>query len=136
MGLDIKYKVVEKYTVTAKLTQPMHIGSAGGSKGEILVHPVDDVPFIQASGIAGVFRSYCTKYYSEDIAKKFFGESRVSDKEKSSTEQIKVPEDADQAGNSDVQSREGSRLKISDGYFLTSGTAADLQAEEKEALPS
>ena len=133
MGLDIKYKVVEKYTVTAKLTQPMHIGSAGGSKGEILVHPVDDVPFIQASGIAGVFRSYCTKYYSEDIAKKFFGESRVSDKETSSAGQKKVPENADQGVDSDVQSRAGSRLKISDGYFLTSGTVADLQAEEKEA---
>ena len=49
MGLDIKYKVVEKYTVTAELTQPMHIGSAGGSKGEILIHPVDDVPFIRGS---------------------------------------------------------------------------------------
>ena len=133
MGLDIKYKVVEKYTVTAELTQPMHIGSAGGSKGEILIHPVDDVPFIQASGIAGVFRSYCTKYYSEDIAKKFFGESRVSDKETSSAGQKKVPENADQGVDSDVQSRAGSRLKISDGYFLTSGTVADLQAEEKEA---
>ena len=133
MGLDIKYKVVEKYTVMAKLTQPMHIGSAGGSKGEILVHPVDDVPFIQASGIAGVFRSYCTKYYSEDIAKKFFGESRVSDKETSSAGQKKVPENADQGVDSDVQSRAGSRLKISDGYFLTSGIAADLQEEEKEA---
>ncbi|HCA21829.1 MAG TPA: hypothetical protein DEO87_05585 [Lachnospiraceae bacterium] len=133
MGLDIKYKVVEKYTVTAELTQPMHIGSAGGSKGEILIHPVDDVPFIQASGIAGVFRSYCTKYYSEDIAKKFFGESRVSDKETSSAGQKKVSENADQGVDSDVQSRAGSRLKISDGYFLTSGTVVDLQAEEKEA---
>ena len=133
MGLDIKYKVVEKYTVTAELTQPMHIGSAGGSKGEILIHPVDDVPFIQASGIAGVFRSYCTKYYSEDIAKKFFGESRVSDKETSSAGQKKVPENADQGVDIDVQSRAGSRLKISDGYFLTSGTVADLQAEEKES---
>ena len=57
----------------------------------------------------------------------------MSDKETSSAGQKKVPENADQGVDSDVQSRAGSRLKISDGYFLTSGTVADLQAEEKEA---
>ena len=132
MGLDIKYKVVEKYAVTAKLTQPMHIGSAGGRKGEILIHPVDDVPFIQASGIAGVFRNYCTKVYSEDTAKKFFGESRVSDKEASSADQKKATKDADEGVKSDAQSRAGSRLKISDGYFLTTGTVIGSQAESEE----
>lgn len=58
MAVGISFQKITKYLVTAVCTQPLHIGSALGDKEEVLVHPVDDVPFIQASSIAGVFRGY------------------------------------------------------------------------------
>ncbi|MDO5132254.1 MAG: RAMP superfamily CRISPR-associated protein [Eubacteriales bacterium] len=54
----LTYDVIHHYKVDAVLTQPLHIGSAGGNREEILIHPVTRAPFIQASGIAGSFRSF------------------------------------------------------------------------------
>lgn len=54
----LTYDVIHHYRVDAVLTQPLHIGSAGGNSEEILIHPVTRTPFIQASGLAGSFRSY------------------------------------------------------------------------------
>ena len=54
----LTYDVIHHYRVDAVLTQPLHIGSAGGNREEILIHPVTRTPFIQASGLAGSFRSY------------------------------------------------------------------------------
>lgn len=90
MALTVKSNIVEKYVVKARLKEPMHIGSAGGSKSEILVHPVSDIPFIQASSLAGVMKSYCEKYMGTDIAAKFFGNMRTGKDEESSESRIRV----------------------------------------------
>lgn len=49
---------VIKYQITAECREPMHVGTGDGKKGEILIHPVEERPFIQATGIAGAFREY------------------------------------------------------------------------------
>lgn len=56
MAAVMKYQKIIKYLVTAVCAQPLHIGSASGEKEEVLVHPTDDRPFIQASSLAGVLR--------------------------------------------------------------------------------
>lgn len=67
------YEKIIKYRVAACCTQPLHIGNAMGNKEEVLIHPVDDLPFIQASSIAGVCRDYFAKEYGESAAEKLFG---------------------------------------------------------------
>jgi len=67
------YEKIIKYRVAACCTQPLHIGNAMGSKEEVLIHPTDDLPFIQASSIAGVCRDYFAKEYGESAAEQLFG---------------------------------------------------------------
>ena len=74
------YDKILKYSVTAKCTEPLHIGSASGAKEEVLVHPVDDIPFIQATSIAGVFRGYYEQTYGEEKAAELFGHRRFKEK--------------------------------------------------------
>ena len=140
MAMDIKYRVVEKYAVTAELNQPMHIGSAGGDKGEILVHPVDDVPFIQASGIAGVLRSYCESYCPQGTAEKFFGKIRKkeddSEKEESEEGGQSDKKESEKDSDPDDTSEEsfGSRFRISDGYFLNTKDKVGLELRPRIAI--
>ncbi len=51
------YDRVIKYDITAITDAPLRIGNSNGSE-EVLVHPVDNKPFIQASSIAGALRSF------------------------------------------------------------------------------
>ena len=81
----LKYDKVIKYIISAKCEGPLHIGSSVGGKEDVLIHPVDNLPFVQASSIAGVFRSYAQTFMDVD-ADELFGTSHI-DKEKSSTEQ-------------------------------------------------
>ncbi len=67
------YQQIIKYRITAYCTQPLHIGSATGSKEEVLIHPADDLPFIQAASIAGVCREYFAREYGEAAADSLFG---------------------------------------------------------------
>ena len=82
MQIDVNqmciYNKVAKYTITAQCREPLHIGSGNGSNGEVLIHPVKNVPFVQATGIAGALR----EFYSEDemLQKRLFGSS-CQDKE-------------------------------------------------------
>lgn len=73
MAGRVQYRKVMKYLVTATCTEPLHIGSSAGEKEEVLIHPVANVPFLQATGIAGVFRSYYEKIYGRDEADTLFG---------------------------------------------------------------
>lgn len=70
---DMKYQKIMKYLVRMVCTQPLHIGSASGDKEEVLVHPTDSVPFIQASSLAGVLRQYYAQQHDEKQAEKLFG---------------------------------------------------------------
>lgn len=51
---DSIYDRVIKYQVRAECREPLHIGSGEKEQGEILIHPVEDRPFIPATGIAGL----------------------------------------------------------------------------------
>lgn len=77
MAVNIKYHKIIKYLVKAVCTQPLHIGSASGEKEEVLVHPADGRPFIQASGLSGVLRKYYAETHGREQAEKLFGASRV-----------------------------------------------------------
>lgn len=59
MPSEYNYNQVDKYIVSAKLTQPMHVGD--GDPEAVLFHPVTRMPFIQACSIAGAFRGYAEK---------------------------------------------------------------------------
>ena len=67
------YDKVIKYVVTAECTQPLRVGSVSGDTEEVLVHPTDGNPFIQASSISGVFRSYCDEVYGGKWTDSIFG---------------------------------------------------------------
>ena len=92
----LKYDKIIKYIFKAKCEGPLHIGSAVGGREDVLIHPVDNSPFVQASSIAGVFRSYANRYMDVDV-NELFGSSSL-DKDKSTTEQQ-------------------SRIRFSDGKF-------------------
>ena len=47
MALNYSYNKIIKYVIKAECREPLHIGSAEGSSEEVLIHPVDRVPFIQ-----------------------------------------------------------------------------------------
>lgn len=65
MAVTANYSRIDKYIVRAQLRQPLHVGGASQGNGEVLVDPLDGKPFIQASGIAGVFRR-CYEYCFAD----------------------------------------------------------------------
>jgi CRISPR/Cas system CSM-associated protein Csm3 (group 7 of RAMP superfamily) len=68
-----EYNSITKYAVTAVCEQPMHIGSALGEAETVLVHPVDDIPFVQATGLAGVFRSASLRRNGKEDTDILFG---------------------------------------------------------------
>lgn len=83
--VELLYDRVVKYSIRASCATPLHIGSGDGTKGEVLVHPVDHRPFIQASSLAGAFREFYKNHCLDegnDMLEHLFGgggeESRVS----------------------------------------------------------
>lgn len=100
MAGAIQYQRIVKYKVSAICTEPLHIGSAVGDREEVLIHPIDDVPFIQATSIAGVFRAYHAKAYQTERTDELFGARRLGD---------------------NANSYEyGSKLRFTDGVFMLS----------------
>ena len=91
------YNTIIKYKVIAECKTPLRIGSGSQDPEAILMDPVEGRPFVQASGIAGVFRNYCEASYDQQIVDELFGKRRVNENEK--TEE------------------NGGRLKFSDGIF-------------------
>lgn len=73
------YDTVVKYVVMAECVQPLHIGSVSGSTEEVLIHPTNGMPFIQASSIAGVFRSYCEQAYGSAWSDCIFGSRKFEE---------------------------------------------------------
>lgn len=70
------YDKVIKYKVTAECKEPFHVGGSEKAGG-ILVHPVDNMPFIQATGIAGAFREYFS--YDRNLQRVLFGNAGTSE---------------------------------------------------------
>ena len=80
MAITAFYNRIDKYIVHAKLRQPLHVGSAESGTGEILIHPIHGMPFVQASGIAGVFRScYEELFRNQNQAMELFGDNEKTE---------------------------------------------------------
>lgn len=111
MATDRKYQTITKYLVTAVCTQPLHIGSASGEKEEVLVHPTDGMPFLQASGLAGALRQYYTKLHGGEQAERLFGCRRLG-----------VDMDAPDAA---------SKIRLGDGVFTGEKLILELRPRVK-----
>ena len=114
MTVNYEYHKIVKYLVKAECTEPLHIGGTAGEPGDILIHPADDMPFIQASGISGVFRDYYRHANSEKAADELFGAGKQDDRE-------------DQVDR-------GSRLRFTDGTFLTKDSGIKLERRPRVAI--
>lgn len=104
--MKAQYNQVGKYIITAKCETPLHIGSAVGDKSEVLTHPVENVPFIQATSLAGVFRDYYQSTYGKSHTAKVFGGSQNDQQEDQQKDQ--------------QEELTGSKIRFSDGIFLDS----------------
>ena len=69
------YQIIDKYRAEVKTTAPLHVGSADREENEVLLHPVTDDPFLQASSIAGVLRTISETVNGADATKELFGSS-------------------------------------------------------------
>lgn len=103
-----QYDRIMKYQITATCTEPLHIGNAEGEKGQVLVHPADGIPFVQAASISGVFQAYYRKAFGTEEADLLFGKQNPDDE------------------NQD-ESSYGSRIRISDGIFCPEGAALKME---------
>lgn len=83
----LNYNKIHKYIVTAVCDGPLHIGSSIGGAEEVLTHPVNGLPFIQASSIAGVFRSCCNSIEPQ-LTEKLFGSAIMESTESQSRVRI------------------------------------------------
>lgn len=100
----LKYDRILRYLVTAQCNGPLRIGNAVGSKEEVLVHPVDNKPFVQASSITGVLRKYYMGFSGAKV-EELFG----------------APEKEEKKGHKKTDKEEKSnwsRIKVSDGSFV------------------
>lgn len=73
----LKYNQVIRYKIMAICEGPLHIGSTIGGKEEVLIDPIENRPFVQASSIAGVFRSYCKDILKDKCWEQLFGSNSV-----------------------------------------------------------
>lgn len=103
-----QYDKIEKFKVVVECTEPMHIGSGESGHTQVLAHPVDGVPFVQSSSIAGVFHNCYEKIHGADDAEKVFGKSGVD-------------------GEDSAQSR----IRVSDGHFQTENLTIELRPHIK-----
>lgn len=75
MKIDLQqmcvYDKVVKYVIQAECREPLHIGTGSGESGDVLIHPEENRPFVQATGIAGAFREFYQ--YDEQLQVKLFG---------------------------------------------------------------
>lgn len=111
MAENMKYQKIIKYLATMVCTQPLHIGSASGDKEEVLVHPADGIPFLQASSLAGVLRQYYAMQYGEKQAEQLFGIRRFE---------------------ANQNSMEGSsKVRFSDGVFHRESLVLELRPRVK-----
>lgn len=70
---NARYTGVRKYVIKASCKTPLHIGNEYGDKDQVLVHPVDQIPLIPATGVAGAFADYIGKSDEQEKREKWFG---------------------------------------------------------------
>lgn len=98
------YDHIVSYQITAVCREPLHVGGNDGRTGGILVHPVKNIPFIQATGLAGAMRDYLAD--EPELQKQLFGSS------------------ADGGDN-------GSKVRISDAFFTGNVVDTELRPRVK-----
>lgn len=106
LGQMCIYDKVAKYVVQAECREPLHIGTGSGEQGEVLVHPEENRPFVQATGIAGAFRGFYK--YNKGLQARLFG---VSYKDYGEDESI----------------TSGSRVFFTDGFFEKSTVYTEIR---------
>ena len=79
MSAQTKYNQIDKYFVQAVLRDPLHVGTGDtDSKSvDVLVHPITEKPFIQASSITGAIREYLTRNYAGEEISYLFENGRL-----------------------------------------------------------
>lgn len=100
------YDHIVAYQITAVCREPLHVGGSDGRNGGILVHPVKNIPFIQATGIAGALRDYLEDTDEDELQSEIFGSS------------------ADGSDN-------GSKVRISDAFFTGNAVDTELRPRVK-----
>ncbi|MCI8838205.1 MAG: hypothetical protein HFG74_09105 [Hungatella sp.] len=95
------YDKVAKYIIEAECREPLHIGTGNGENGEVLIHPEENRPFVQAAGIAGAFREFYQ--YDEALQTRLFGSPYRGSEEK------------------------GSRVFFTDGFFGESSVYTEIR---------
>ena len=112
------------YNIELSLDSPLCIGSSYSTRTDVdVLCDADGKPFIPASSLAGLFRSYCTEAEQEDL----FGFVRISSKNNDNAEDALEHE----------ESRE-SRLRVFDGlvegdYAINERDNVALKTNEKIA---
>lgn len=107
------YKRIVVYQITARCREPLHIGSDYDRKGGVLIHPVKNIPFVQATGIAGAFRDFFSE--NADLQRKLFGSSAGTITKE----------------NGVSSSDTGSRVRISDAFFVGNEVGMELRPRVK-----
>ncbi len=110
------YKKVIKYEIHAECREPLHIGTGSGKSGEVLIHPVENRPFVQAAGIAGAFRDFYS--YDSKLQQKMFGSACQEDLE-------------EEAGGEMGMAGGSSRVYITDGFFEEAAVYTELRPRLK-----
>lgn len=122
-----RYSQVDKYLIKAVCIEPLHVGSSDGEKEEVLIHPVDQIPFIQATSLSGVFRNYFTHVYGQNETEKIFGKSKVSE-ESEQASRIRFTDGCFQMETVKIELRPRVKLNSATG---TVGTQKNLGSEQK-----
>lgn len=157
MAAALQYDKIIKYRITATCLEPLHIGDAVGAREEVLVHPIDEIPFIQATSIAGVFRDYFVRAKGAAKAAGLFGVSRregeASDQEALGAGNQEMAEDSaaeternsdaaengtepNSAGQKDIgqESVGQSRVRFTDGAFVTEEKGIRMELRPRLAI--
>ena len=100
----IKYTTVDKYIIRANCIAPLHVGNSEGGRNEVLIHSSDGMPYIQASGIAGVLRTISKNVNGEEITDTLFGSPK-----------------------SLLANESASLVKVSDGRFTSGNVMMELR---------
>lgn len=115
MSFGLSYKLIDKYKISCRLVQPLHIGNGDGSE-TVLVRTSDGTPFAQASGIAGALRDF---YKSQHPDGTLFGDRKKAESSfGSSGSRGAEAEQADSPEGASGEFEESSRIRVTDGEFV------------------
>lgn len=98
------YTIVEKYELQIECVAPFRVGSGENGSDEVLMHPVDMVPFVQASSLAGSFRDYYQSRFGKGEAEELFG---------------------------NLSAEASSKIKFTDGFFVLNTLRMELRPHVK-----